>query len=139
MKAFKKMKNALEKEGAMLKLIAPHGGTITCDDGMEHQVDAAISTTESVLFDALYIPGGSKAVKAMKKEGKYIKFINEAFKHCKAIAVDGEGEDMLDLSFVKDHKEDASIHVNATPKKFVESISMHRNWDRREVAGKVPV
>ncbi|RDK85220.1 catalase [Marinirhabdus gelatinilytica] len=139
MSAFKKMKKALEKENAMVKLIAPHGGTVTCDEGMDHEVDAAISTTESVLFDAVYVPGGEKAVMQLKKEGKYIKFINEAFKHCKAIAVDGAGEQLLDASFVKDHKDDAAIHISASPNNFIESISQHRNWDRREVAMQVPV
>ncbi len=139
MKAYKKMKTALEKEGAVLTLIAPHGGSITCDEGMDHKVDAAINTTESVLFDAIYIPGGKKAVKTLKKEGKYLKFINEAFKHCKAIATDGDGEELIDNSYVKDHKEDAAIHISEAPKKFIESISKHRNWARREAASKVPV
>lgn len=139
MKAFKRMKTTLEKEGAKVKLIAPHGGTVRCDEDMEHPVDAAISTTESVLFDAFYIPGGKKAIKTLKNEGKYIKFINEAFKHCKAIAADGEGEELIDATFVKDHKNDEAIHINETPKNFVNSIAKHRNWDRREVAAQVPV
>jgi len=139
MKAFKKMKTTLEKEGATVKLIAPHGGTVICDEAMEHQVDAAISTTESVLFDAFYIPGGKKAIKTLQKEGKYIKFINEAFKHCKAIAADGDGEELIDVTFVKDHKKDEAIHINEAPKNFVNSIAKHRNWDRREVAAQVPV
>ncbi len=139
MKSYKKMKTALEKEGAMLKLIAPKGGTVTCTENMEHKVDAAISTTESVLFDALYIPGGSKAIKALSDEGKCIKFINETFKYCKAIAVDGEGETLLDATFVKDYKDDNAVHINEVAKSFIESVSKHRNWDRRKVAEKVPV
>ncbi len=139
MAAFKKMKTALEKEGAMLKLIAPHGGTVTCDDNMEHQVDAAINTTESVLYDSLYIPGGEKAIKALMKEGKIVKFINETFKHCKAIAVDGDGENLLDKTFVVDYKDDAAIHINDKPSKFIDSIANHRNWSRREHAAQVPV
>ena len=41
------------------------GGTVNCDDDMEHEVDAAIDTTESVLFDAVYIPGGKKSSDAL--------------------------------------------------------------------------
>ena len=139
MKNFKKMKTSLEKEGAMLKLIAPHGGTVTCSDNMDHEVDAAISTTESVLFDAIYIPGGEKATKALMKEAKCLKFINEAFKHCKAIAVDGSGEDLLDKTYVKEHKsDDAAILINKSPKDFRNQIAKHRNWDRRKVAKEIP-
>ena len=139
MKNYKAKKSALEKEGAMLKLIAPHGGKVICDQDMEHSVDAAMSTTESVLFDAVYIPGGAKAIKALKKEGKYIKFINEAFKHCKAIAADSEGEDLLDVTFVKEYKDDAAVHINKKPDAFRQSIANHRNWDRRGVVDQIPV
>ncbi|MDY0779507.1 catalase [Tenacibaculum sp. IB213877] len=138
MKAFKKMTSTLEKEGAMVKLVAPHGGTVTCSDNMEHEVDAAIATTESVLFDAVYIPGGKKAVKALQKEAKIKKFINEAFKHCKAIAADGEGEELLDTTFVADYKDDAAVCINEKPKQFRDAIAQHRNWERRKVAMEVP-
>nr|WP_144669620.1 catalase [Dokdonia sp. Hel_I_53] len=139
MDSFKKMKDALEDKDAMVKLIAPTGGTVTCSEGMDHEVDAAISTTESVLFDAIYIPGGEKSIATLKEEGKYIKFINETFKHCKAIAVDGEGEALLDGSFVADYKKDAAVHINDTPSKFIDSIAKHRNWERRSITSKVPV
>jgi catalase len=138
MKDFKKMKNALEKENAMVKLVAPHGGTVTCDEDMEHEVDAAIMTTESVLFDAIYIPGGKSSVDKLLKVPKYKVFVNETFKYCKAIAADNEGENFLDETFVKDYKEDKAIIINGKPKDFVNAISKHRNWDRMDVASKVP-
>ncbi|NEN24405.1 catalase [Cryomorpha ignava] len=139
MKAYKSMKNALEKDGAMPKVIAPHGGTIKCDQKMDHKVDAAIATTESVLFDAVYIPGGKKAVDALLKEAKFTKFVNEAFKHCKAIAADGDGERLLDNTFVKENKKDNAILINAKPEAFKKAIAKHRNWDRMEIAKNIPV
>lgn len=138
-KSFKKMKLALEKAGAMVKIVGTHGGTLNADDNSMYKVDAAIMTTESVLFDAVYIPGGKKSIDALKKNGKYIKFVNEAFKHCKAIAVDGEGEALLDVSFVKNHKKDNAIHINDTSDAFKKSIAKHRNWERRGLADKIPV
>ncbi|MBP0903161.1 catalase [Mariniflexile gromovii] len=139
MKNFKEMQNVLEKEGAVLKLIAPHGGEIMSDDKKSHKVDAAIMTTESVLFDALYIPGGKKSIEALMKESKFIKFINEAFKHCKAIAVDDEGEDLIKDTFVSKYREDAAVLINKDPKNFVNAIAKHRNWDRMEVVKNIPV
>lgn len=139
MGAFKKMSDALKKEKAMVKIVAPHGGTITCSEGMEHEVAAAIMTTESVLFDAVYIPGGQKSVDALMKKAKYKKFVNEAFKHCKAIAVDGEGVKLLDATHVGDHKDDdKAVFVDAKPKDFIKAVAIHRNYDRMEVAEKVP-
>lgn len=139
MSSFKEMKKALENEGAMVKLIGPHGGSITCDENMAHKVDAAIMTTESVLFDALYIPGGKKSVDTLMKNGKYLKFVNETFKYCKAIAVDGEGENLLDASYVAKYKIDKAVHINKKPSEFIKSISKHRNWDRMEHTDSIPV
>ena len=139
MKNFKKTKDVLENKGAVIKLIAPHGGQVMCDENMEHKVDAAIMTTESVLFDAIYIPGGKKSIEALKKESKFIKFINEAFKHCKAIAVDDEGEDLIDETYVSKYKDDDAILINTDPMYFVKAIAKHRNWDRMDAVKSLPV
>jgi catalase len=138
-KSFKAMKAMLEKEGAMAKLIAPHGGTVKDSDENKHKVDAAIMTTESVLFDAVYIADGKASVDALLKQAKFIKFVNEAFKHCKAIAADGEGERLLKATFVKDHMKDKAIHLNDKPEAFKKSMAQHRNWDRRSVTDSIPV
>jgi len=139
MKAFKKVSKALEKENAVVNIVAPHGGEITCSENMKHKVDAAIMTTESVLYDAVYIPGGEKSIRQLQNKSKFIKFINEAFKHCKAIAVSDEGEKLLDASFIKDHKDDQAIIINGTSKKFITAISKHRNWERASIAKEIPV
>lgn len=138
MKDFKTMADALKKKGAVIKLIAPHGGSVTCDEGMEHKVDAAIMTTESVLFDAVFIPGGKKSVDALVSQSKFIKFINETYKHCKAIAVTDEGKQVLDKSEIEDFENDAALFINGTPEDFIGAIAKHRNWDRREKAEKIP-
>ena len=138
MKDFKTMADALKKKGAVIKLIAPHGGFVICDEGMEHKVDAAIMTTESVLFDAVFIPGGKKSVDALVSQSKFIKFINETYKHCKAIAVTNEGKQVLDKSEIEDFENDAALFINGTPEDFIGAIAKHRNWDRREKAEKIP-
>ena len=138
-KSFNTMKSMLEKEGAKAKLVAPHGGTVKDSDMNEHKVDASIMTTESVLFDALYIPGGKASVDALMKQAKFIKFVNEAFKHCKAIAADGEGERLLKATFVKDYMKDKAIHLNDTPEAFKKSMAKHRNWERRGITDSIPV
>lgn len=140
MSDFKPYKDILEKEGAMVKIIAPHGGTIKCDENMEHKVAAAIMTTESVLFDAVFVPGGKKSVDALLKNGKFSKFISEAFKHCKAIAVCNEAEDLLKNSYIKEYNDDKALFVNAKqPQEFVNAMAKHRNWDRSEKASSIPV
>jgi catalase len=132
------MKEALEKEKAIVNLVAPNGGTVHASDDKKHKVDAALMTTESVAFDALYIPGGAKSVKALKNEAKAKKFINEALKHCKAIAVDAEAEELFDETYGKNFKDDNAVCINKKPADFIEAIAMHRNWKREDKAKMIP-
>ncbi len=136
---YEKVINSLEKEGAMLMLVAPHGGNVKCDKGHGHSVDAAINTTESVLFDAVYIPGGKKSVEMLMKTAKFTKFLNEAFKHCKAIAADNEGELLIDKTVVEAFKDDKAIIINGSADKFRNAIAQHRNWERMKIAEEVAV
>lgn len=139
MESLKKMKDALEKEKAVVKIIAPHGGKVNCNTKMEHPVDASINTTESVLYDAVYIPGGEMSIKTLGENGKFIKFINEALKHCKAVAVSGEGAQLLDKTFAKYLQDDKAIFRNADSKEFIKAIAHHRNWDRLPHTASIPV
>ena len=136
---FEKMTDALKNEGAMIKVVAPHGGTVKSSDGRAQKVDAAIVTTESVLYDAVYVPGGKDSVNALQQNSKFTKFVNEALKHCKAIAGDNEGVEFLHTTYVADFKEDAAICMNSDPSKFITAISKHRNWNRMKQAEKIPV
>lgn len=138
MSNFDSMSKALKKEHAVVKLIAPHGGTVKCDEGMDHQVDAAINTTESVLFDAVYLPGGKNSSQKLSENAKFIKFINETFKHCKAIAAD-DSDEFINNTCINDYKNDTSVLINKNSKKFIEAVAEHRNWDRMDVIKNIPV
>ncbi len=139
MESFKPYKEALEKAGALVKIVAPHGGSIRCDQDKEHKVAAAIMTTESVLFDAVLIPGGEASVQSLLQTGKFKKFVSEAFKHCKAIAVLGEGENLLKKSLVSDYEKDKAVCIDAKPQQFIDAIAKHRNWERLEHIDAIPV
>jgi len=139
----KTMKNALEKQGAVAKIIGMKSKSVKDADGNEMKVDHALRTTASVLWDAVYIPGGEKSVNTLSEEADAIEFINEAFRHCKAIAATGEG-----VNFVKNEtyagraKSDKAVILsedleNATAESFINAIAQHRNWER-ETARKVP-
>ncbi len=134
-----KMKKALEDKGAMVQIVAPHGGTVKCDKGKDHKVDAAILTTESVLYDALYVPGGSKSVEALKKAPKAPKIVNETLKHCKAIAADSGAMEFLKNTYLEDFKDDKAVLIDEKPAKFIKQIAAHRNWDRQKKVMDIPV
>ena len=135
-----KMKQALETAGAQTKIIAPHLGNIATAKGKQINVDQSLLTAASVLFDAVYVPGGQKSVAALQKEPNAIHFINEAYKHCKAIAAEGEGTELLFITNagIKNNSKDKSakkymsngVLLNHNPKEFIKAIAQHRFWER---------
>lgn len=96
--AFSDMKKSLTAAGAMVKIVAPRLGNLTGASGKEVKIDFSFLTTASVLFDAVYVPGGERNVAALKDEADALHFINEAYKHCKAIAATGAGVELLSVS-----------------------------------------
>lgn len=134
-----KKKEAWEAEHAFVKLIAPHGGSVRSDTGQEHPVTASIVTTESVLFDALYIPGGEQSIAALKDQGKVFKFINEMIKHCKTIAFDGDATTLHEMSAAKQFPADKAIFINASAADIARSIAHHRNWKREPLTSQIAV
>jgi catalase len=137
----KAMKNALEKEGAKAKIIALKSKSVTGADGKEVKVDHALRTVASVLFDAVYIPGGAASAEALTGEADAYEFVNEAFRHCKAIAATGAGVDFLNVTFAGKAENDQAVITGkngaGAAQDFIKAIAAHRNWDR-ETARKVP-
>lgn len=137
------MKHALEVAGAHTQIIAPHLGFIAARTGKDIKVDQSFLTAASVLFDAVYVPDGEKSVGTLKVEPDAIHFINEAFKHCKAIGADGAGAELLEVSAIsikihgdkgKAEKDPAKIGVliNRNADEFIYAVAQHRFWDREK-------
>ncbi|MBW8332939.1 MAG: catalase [Prolixibacteraceae bacterium] len=141
------MKKALEDAGAQTKVIASHLGFIVSENGKQIKVDQSFLTAASVVFDAVYVPDGAKSAAALKDEADAIHFINEAYKHCKAIAASGAGVEFIDATDVRykpsgENKADKNpdtngVLINRDVKEFINAIAQHRFWER-EKTGKVP-
>ncbi|MES2545989.1 MAG: catalase [Bacteroidota bacterium] len=135
----KAMKSALEGAGATIKIIAPHLGTITTEEGSKLPVDQSYLIAASVLFDAVFVPGG-KGIDALKKTKEVIEFINDSFKHCKYISAEGEGNVILALTDAKPNGKNADSGVitseasgdNKMSANFIEAMGNHRFWEREE-------
>ena len=69
--------------------------TLKGADGDELPIDFSLLTASSVLFDAVYVPGGAESVAALSAERDAVEFVTEAYRHCKPIAATGEGVDLL--------------------------------------------
>jgi catalase len=145
------VREALEAGGAKVHIISKHQGMLKSSSGEELEVDKSFITTASVLYDAVYIPGGKENAKALKMQGDAIHFINEAFRHCKPLGATGEGVGLLetanlpDIQFASQESADKVIPaisdkgvVTAVNKadmssfndSFIAAIAKHRHWDR---------
>jgi catalase len=144
--AIQQMKKALMAEGAVAEIIAPKLGEIRNEKGAPVMVDKNFMTVSSVLYDAVYIPGGKNSVAGLTSEADAIYFINQAYKHCKAIAVDIDAEALIAKtsigSLLKENKTlpglvFATKQHNNLPASFIKAIALHRFWER-ETMSKVP-
>lgn len=145
-----KVKTALTKAGAVVEIIAPRLGQLKSAQGSEIQVDQSFLTAASVLFDAVYVAGGKDNVAAIKAEANAIHFLNESFKHCKAIAADSDALEVLEETYFgrkvktgdsSDQGMDDGLIISDNADKladqFISAIAQHRFWDR-EKPRKVP-
>jgi catalase len=89
------VKQALKAQGAQAKIVSMFKGTLKSATGEEMEVDKSHITTGSIMFDAVFVPGGKESVEKLKKQGDALHFINEAFKHGKPIGATNEGADLL--------------------------------------------
>ena len=141
--SLKKMKKALMEHGATVKLISLKQGNITTENGHKQAVDGSFLTDASVLYDAVYIPDGANNIAALMTEPNSIHFVNEAYKHCKAIATGADSAAFLQETFVKEIElnnmdmEEAGVITDGNADKFIACIASHRFWNREKLR-KVP-
>ncbi len=142
----KTIQQALEDAGAHVKVVATHGGKIKGDDGQEIPIEMTFVTSASVMFDAVYVPGGAQSIKTLKQQGEAVNFITEAFKHCKAIAATSEGVELLSIAdllganlssdgvrssvgvVTSQHASD----LKSFSDDFITAIAQHRHWMRSQ-------
>lgn len=139
------MKERLLAEGAVVEVIAPKLGYILSENNKSIKVDKSFLTTASVLYDAVYVPGGMNSTATLTAEADAIHFLNEAFKHCKAIAADAFSLPVLKETYFgkylpANHKEASQmiegvlVHDDseALRTEFIKAIARHRFWEREK-------
>jgi catalase len=87
---------ALAEEGAVPRYVGPRLGAVETEAGDTLEVEVTFETMPSVLFDAVAIPGGDKAVAALGTLGHALEFVKDQYRHAKAILALGEGATLLE-------------------------------------------
>ncbi len=136
---------ALAAEGAMMTVIGPRLGTLAMTAG-EIQAEQSLLTASSVLFDALYLPGGKDAVDALLAAPDAVRFVREAYRHCKPIAASGDGERMLARALEQPPGTPAGAGVvtgadgavRNVVTAFVKAMAQHRFFERERAFAPPP-
>ncbi|SDJ47890.1 catalase [Frankineae bacterium MT45] len=126
-----KLRTALQKHGATLLVLAATGGTLKKGRRVL-TVDRTNLTARSIEFDAIVVAAGTTPTGDIKQ----VVLLQEAYRHCKAMAAWGDGEATL---------ADAGLDLDtpgvtvgeAVDKAFIDalvaSVGLHRAWDRAEL------
>jgi catalase len=137
----------LVSRGAIVEVIAPVLGLVTPDQGIALDADKTFKTGASVFYDALLVPGGELSASALQANGDAVHWIQEAYKHGKAIGMVGQGIELLafaelgDAILAGEEASDVTIdrglitvrkraNVEVFTGAFIAAIAKHRHWDR---------
>ena len=141
------IQKALKAAGAQAKIIAPRLGTLKTTQGHDVKIDWSFLTAGSVLFDAVFVPGGDKSLKTLTAEPRAVEFVAEAYKHCKAIGTTGKGMALLQAAGVSTNDREPTrkgrkpsgpegvvigkdADMNGVAGKFIHAVAQHRHWGR---------
>ncbi|MDM0043260.1 catalase [Variovorax dokdonensis] len=131
---------ALMQQGAVPRLVGPHLGAFATSDGGRIEVDASLENNPGFLFDALVLPDGEAAVKALAEIGQTMEFVKDQYRHCKTILAIGAGQALLTQAELPMSLPDGSADpgliltdagaIKKTIEPFAEALARHRHYER---------
>ncbi|HWA71825.1 MAG TPA: catalase [Polyangiaceae bacterium] len=138
--AAKTLHEGLAEEGAVPRYVGVRLGSVQSETGEALEVEVTFETMPSVLFDAVAVPGGKAAVKALSTVGQCAEFLQTQYRHAKPMLALGAGADLLEGAGVPAAlpsgepdpgvliAREASAEDVLPP--FIEAIAGHRHFDR---------
>ncbi|WP_349261224.1 catalase [Povalibacter sp.] len=128
---------ALTDAGAVVHFVGPRVGMFVGDSGEKIEADKSMENSPGFLFDALVVPDGREAVRALAGNGHTMEFIRDMFRHCKAILALGAGRELLEMAGIGPvMDEDVGILLadgaNAAEiaPAFINAVAAHRHPSR---------
>ena len=131
---------ALVEAGAVPRLVGPHLGTFTSVTGEAIEADASLENEPGFLFDALVLPDGDEAVKALAANGHTMEFVKDQYRHCKTLLVLGASRTLLDQAGIAatlpSGQEDPGLLIaeagmaDTLADSFINAIARHRHTER---------
>ena len=134
------VKAALEKRGATVEIVSLHQGVVASSDGTAVEALRSLLNTPSVVYDAMVVADGDDSATALAMSGEAHRFLQEGFRHAKAIGAIGRGQILLNAVGIATAGAQPGVVLAATPTAFVKpfttAVARHRHWDR--IVGRPP-
>ncbi len=124
-----KVKQAIMKEGAICKTLAPKINGIYLSDATAAKIDGQLAGSPLVMFDAIVVILSEQSSKNLEKNMAATEFVRDAYNHLKAIAFDAGSKSLLDKAGIK---KDAGIVATTKLKEFLTAAKI-RQWSREEL------
>lgn len=131
-------KKALKREGAVVELIAPRMGVLKSKGSGEVKTDKSFDIATSLMYDAVFVLGG-KSARELSDFGPAVRFVLQAYKHCKAVGGNGEGVSMIQGCLRKTGMETAEKNIPADIRSFIAAAKPFRDWSREAGVKNLPV
>jgi catalase len=128
----KKLQSAIEKESALMEVVAPKVGGVEAADGSWIAARHMIDGGPSVLFDAVALVLSEEGAERLTGEAAARDFIADAFAHCKFIGFTSGAVPLFRKAGVDPEADEGLINLD-DPKaivRFIESCRKLRLWSR---------
>jgi catalase len=146
------VQGALLAAGACVEIISSALGPLPTDEGRPCDATRTFLTTASVLYDAVYVPGGARSLETLLSLEAARDFVRDSYRHAKPVGASNEGialllaadlprlelagassgaRTLVDRGVVSaTAREPAELLAFATS--FIDAIRKHRHFDRFE-------
>jgi catalase len=129
------LQQALHGQGAVARMVGPHVGPMSAQDGRALEADASFENEPGFLFDGVVVPDGAAAIHAMAADANALAFVRDTYRHCKPLLVIGAGLDLLDAAGVPHDSRDPAFMVLRQPsttfaQDFIAALGGPRRFER---------
>jgi len=142
-KSLQSVKTVLGKNEVQFELIVPQL-TLHKDNEQDAEIEQCLSTTPSHSYDGVFVFTDQSDYDQAKDVGCALRFIGQAFKHCKTIGGSMKSEKFIAQATMNLHKEAPGIVIAKkdlgadSMKSFLADLAEHRHWAREESAAALP-
>jgi catalase len=134
----------LKAQGLVVEFVVPKLNTLKVTANFRAD-EKCLTSTPSHAYDAVIVFTEAEGYEEPKDTGLALKFVGQAFKHCKTIGATTDGMELVEdatFGLAKDGDVPSEgivlISGNNAATNFIEALKEHRHWDREEPAQSLP-